>query len=943
MPGTYFDESLAAQVLSEECGHIRSINHSIGQVQRGTRGPLEGAIAYLRQHSCEFKIPDEQLMDLSGRASYRRPRQCTQQFRLLDERHVFDSHMFFFAHTYLNIPVWNSGVKITTKDAPIRVVSAVNTTCHGVKTCLPPAKEISSFRGVFPDDLHDRGCATVDVSSAPSAEAQKSFLKNIIEKAIKRDCTAEGDFTSGIDRKQPIARGRFYVYQFDECERLDHEVETELKCHGGSLRRVSEQIEHGKWYVVAEITFPYSLGKHDRANLRMLVEPKTDSVLYLGSLTAEVGGFAFRLDPISGTGDQALTSKQDNRCLNPHRSCITLNNLDPPVNGCQQLAGKYVKLDNVHPPEIPAPEQPSGCRFDYDVRTDHYAAVSAYFHTNQVFEVIESLGFPIDTYFKNTRFPIRVDHRGYRGELEAHCVGDGRGGIGHVCYGLMDDSAGPLGRACDPWVHWHELCGHGVLYEAVDSAGFHFSHSAGDGIAGIFFDPESGVRNCCLRFEYAPWHPKKDRRFDREVGRGWAWGGYHDNQQYKSEEILATCHFRVYRSIGGDACDIGRRRFASRAMIYLILRAIHNLTPATNPRYAREFADELMTVDRLNWTSEGMVGGAYNKVIRWSFEKQGEYKTSLVTRDDCRFRHVKTAGDPPDEDVYIDDCRGGEYEFQDVFWDTTTIWNRKQCDGETDEGRCHEQPISGAKNYAYVKVKNRGTRCAHGVKVHGFNCRPSAGVSWPTGVRPMTTAMIEVGTVKGKRCEEMIVGPFEWTPTTEGNGHDSVFMVVSSNQDASNTSILTHEESIAMWRLVPNDNNIAQRSVHFVPATSPEALLAALNGASLWVRNSGLTDASMRLDYQLPKVLEGKGWRVAASNFDEQPFVLAPGAEQEVKLSVTADDDFDPCDIKAATGRDIRVLVLADDGLVGGVTYRLDPTHADLDKDGVSVDSELIS
>lgn len=939
MPRTYFDESLAAQICEDECGGIRSISHPIGQVQRAATGPLEAAVDYLCKHRSRFRIRGDQLTKPPGCASYREPGICREQFRLLEDRHVFDSHTFFFAHTYLNIPVWNSGVKITVQDAPIRVVSAVNTTRHEVKASLPSDEMICKFRSLFPDDLYDPSCATDEVSSTPNPDAQKCLLVNIIMNAIKACDDTKSDDTesflrSGFDANQPIARGRFYVYQYDKCNRVDEGVRKELKCLGACLQPVSKQVTDENWYVVAEITFPFTTPNHDRANLRMLVEPDTGSVLYLGSLAAEVDGYALRLDPISMTGCEALMHKQPNYRLNRYRDRVQLNNLAAPVGGCQHLAGKYVKLENVHSPPVDAPTKPSGDAFFYSVRTDDFAAVSAYFHTNQVFEVIESLGFPIHTYFKNTRFPIPVDHRGFRGELKAHCVGDGRGGIGHVCYGLMEKSnvLGPLGRACDPWVHWHELCGHGVLYEAVGSAGFHFAHSAGDGVSAIFLDPESGIREPPLRFEYSPWHPKKTRRFDRAVECGWAWGGCHDNQDYESEEILATCHFRIYRAIGGDSPDLGRRKFASRTMIYLILRAIHNLTPATNPRYAREFADELMVVDRLNWTSEDLVGGAYHKVIRWSFEKQGEYQTPLVTRDDRspddgRFGCVKTAGDPPDEDVYIDDGRHGEYEYQHKFWNTTSIWNRTQCDG----GRRHQQPIPGATNYAYVKLQNRGMKTAHGVKVHGFHCRPSAGVSWPTGVQAMTKAMIDVGDVKRNKKE--IVGPFEWTPT-DGRGHDCLFMVASSNQDPSNISRLSDEETIAAWRLVPNDNNIAQRSLHVVPAKSPEAVRGTLNGASLWVRNPGRTHAIMRLEFRLPQILEDNKWCVTASDLDQGWLVLAPGEEAEMKITVCG-ADFDPWKIDACD-RDIVVLVLADDGLVGGITYRLDPTLADAVETDVS-------
>ena len=937
MARIYFDESLAAQISIDESDRIRCINHSVGQVQKYAGSPLEAAVAYLRQHCSKLQIPDEQLTELSQRASFREPRKCAEHFSLLEERHVFDSHMFSFAQTYDNIPIWKSGVKITTKDAPSRIVSVVNTARCGISADLPKEEVICSFRRLFPDDSHEQSSEATCVSEAPNPKDQKELIHDVIDKAI---VGGHKNYTAGIDSEEPMIRGRFYVYQYDESERLDHSVKCELESDCASLELASEDIKDGDWYVVAEITFPYWKKKDDRVNLRMLVELKTYSVLYLGELAGAVSGYAFLHDPISSTGDDTLTYDQDNGRLNPLRDRVPLNNLDAPVNGCQKLAGKYVKLVDVHCPEIPAPARPSGAKFDYNVRTDNYAAVSAYFHTNQVFEVIESLGFPIRTYFKNTRFPIQVDHRGFGGEINAHCRGDGRGGIDHVCYGIMHETkkTGRLGRACDPRVHWHELCGHGILYEAVDSANFHFAHSAGDGISGIFFDPESRVRGCCLRFDYAPWHPTKRRRFDRDATSGWAWGGCHDDQGYDSEQILATCHFRVYRAIGGDSPDLGRRKFASRAMMYLILRAIHNLTPATNPRYAREFVDELMAVDRLNWTSEWIVGGAYNKVIRWSFEKQGEYQTPLVTRRDCRFGKVATAGDPPDEDVYIDDGRHGEYEYQHIFWDTTTIWNRRQ----PDERELHQSPTPGVSNYAYVKLKNRGTQTANGVRVHGFHCRPSAGAIWSTGVQAMTTAMIDVGTVRGKNREEKIVGPFEWTPTINGRGHDSLFMVASSNRDPSNTSSLTDEEIVATWRLIPNDNNVAQRSVQVVPATSPQALINALSGASLWIQNPGRTVASMRVEYRLPEVLANKGWQVTASNHDDEPFDLAPGVQEQTMLSVTAGDDFDPGEIKATTDRDIVVLVLADDGLVGGMTYRLDPTFSDTEETGVSIDSELI-
>jgi hypothetical protein len=47
------------------------------------------------------------------------------------------------------------------------------------------------------------------------------------------------------------------------------------------------------------------------------------------------------------------------------------------------------------------------------------------------------------------------------------------------------------------------------------------------------------------------------------------WGGA-DLNGYFSEQILATTHFRLYRSIGGDSASLARRQFAATSATYLI-------------------------------------------------------------------------------------------------------------------------------------------------------------------------------------------------------------------------------------------------------------------------------------------------------------------------------------------------------------------------------------
>ena len=282
--------------------------------------------------------------------------------------------------------------------------------------------------------------------------------------------------------------------------------------------------------------------------------------------------------------------------------------------------------------------------------------------------------------------------------------------------------------------------------------------------------------------------------------------------EISAEQILATTLFRIYRSIGGDSPDVNRKRFSSRMMSYLILRAIHTLTPTTNPANALDFAVALMAVDLLNWTTEGVFGGAYNKVIRWSFEKQGLYQPPGAPLPP----NVTTEGAPPPVDVYIDDGRHGEYQFQPIHSNNISIWNRRSADGWVGQ----QAPVNGSPNFIYVKIKNRGTEIANNVKVNGYHSKSGAGLLLPNDVQPLSTAQIPIGTLAGNNTEEKIIGPFEWTPEINTYGYDSIIMIVSADNDSSNIDNFTMGETIPDWRLVPNDNNIGQRNMFPVQGIS---------------------------------------------------------------------------------------------------------------------------
>lgn len=791
------------------------------------------AVEYLGRMKEYLAISDTELRNPLEKVSFVEPRQQGVEYRLGKIKELFDATTIIFNQTFLNVPVWRAAITLTIKHNPNRILLVNDTTERGMNAELPSREKIEEHKKLFALAAAEQSLRVLGLESqAESAglvnEDAQPATAPFVRQMLGRSLEAVNENESAPDDDARAIRGRFFVYRYSATNRLPlpptetptpdaveetPSIETSNTLPTLSLPEVDSSIKDGAWRVVSEVTFALATPEYGKLNWRALVDVETDSVLLLEPLVAGENGMVFHWDPITTSGDNANSPDRNNSVLNPFRSSVPLPNLNAPTNGEWSLQGRFAVVTDLTEPRIFPPTAPAGSSFDYDVRTNDFAAVNAYYHTDRFFTLVESLGFPIQSYFDKTIFPVPVDHRdnvnGNPNAINARCVGNGEGGIGFAGYALNDltDIGNPVGRACDSRVHFHELGGHGILYEHVDRANFGFAHSAGDSLSAIFHDPESRAQD---RYRYAPWNPSNDRRFDRSPAAGWAWGGTNDDKGYGSEQILCTTMFRVYQSIGGDSNDKNQKRFASRMVIYLILRAVSNLTPATNPRNALGFANELIAVDLLNWTSEGVFGGAYNKVIRWSFEKQGLFQSPTHVGP------VSRRGQPPDVDVFIDDGRAGEYDYQENYSTNQSIWNRRAPDG----GTAHQDPVKGVRNFAYVKIKNRGITQAQNVRVRGFHRKPGAATTvWPIDFEPLTTVELAAGTLKSLSQEEKVVGPFEWIPTSDALGQDALMMVVSANNDPSNINNFTEGETVPEWRLVPNDNNIGLRNV--TPISAP--------------------------------------------------------------------------------------------------------------------------
>jgi zinc metalloprotease ZmpB len=873
--------------------------------------PQALAEQYLREVAPIYGIDQAMLPDQGGADALTGDdtgagRAAGSKLVLTQEKEVMGTTTISYQQTYEGLPVWEAGVSVTILPAPMRVTASQSSIHQDVS--LPSEDALESSSTYEPEAI--------------KPEKLKQLLR--------------------LSKGKPTINGtpRELIYRFSPNQRLDPEAQTAPTetLQGGPptlpLPPVPDTIAPGQHYVVTEVLFTLPVEGYGPVNWRAFVEVNTGAVLYLRAFIACATGMIFRSDPSTAVGGAAPTPTAGAAILNPFRSTVPLDGL---ANGNPQvLSGHFVQLvDNAPPAIVPPTQVNPPANFFYDAPTREFAAVNAYHHCDWLFRHMEGMGFNIASYFNGTAFPVPVDPCAFSDAVNARAPGNIGGiGSGGFQFGLAGNPFPAVSIAADVRVVLHEF-GHALLWDSVHSPNFGFAHSAGDSLAAILLDPESALRTDPVRrFETFPWIIP-NRNHGRDVATGWGWGGVNDVGSYSSEQILSTTHFRLYRSLGGDSDNVNRRKLAARQTVYLIFRAIGSLAtnPVTPTPIPNVFATALMNADIGTINFEGHRGGAFHKVIRWSFEKQGLYQPAGAPRP------VTTPGASPDIDVYINDGRNGEYPFQPVHWECTDIWNRlaRSAGGG---GGVHQTPVVGRTNFAYVRVKNRGTQHANNVVVRGYSANPGVGLSWPGDWTPMNTPQITVagGIPPGG---SVVVGPFRWKPRSVG--HECMFMEVSATGDLSNIDAGTFFPCAAgptpEWRLVPFDNNLGQRNVAPVPGGGGiRGLLSAFLNRRFLVRNPFEQQVRMEVKAKLPPFLAERGWGIHLDQKENDlSFGLASGNAKEVIVTLRPGEEFSREQLlQVQGGVAIRIYIYADDLLIGGMTYQLDPKlkRAPIEKKG---------
>ena len=887
---------------------VRLINHNQMPIDMEGRTPLQAAQKYLHDVADIYGIAKAQLDEIFLPPE-RTPIDAKASFRFFEDKRTPGSAVVSIVQTYFGLPVRFAGLDVVMTTDPQRILSSSASFHPRIKVAAPKAQSVARI---------------IKLNSADLSEILSLRTK---DKA----------------RSQPnVNRTRLVIFQYKAKDRQFHaptpagRKRVERQQHGSlfapptlPLPPVPDAVADGNFYVALETYFTLSVPGFDDLNWVALIEVETRTVLFLEALIDGVTGSVFLTDPITKSGSNTNSAGSTTAVLNGFRDSVTLVNLNAPNAGTQALSGSriFVSSTNATSPTTTTPFD-----FQYDSRTDNFSAVNGYHNCDRFFGMIADMGISLSSYFDGTTFPLQVNHR-FGSTVNANCPANATGnGIGGVNFELADTSntTNPLGSACDWRTVLHEIGGHGILYDHVSRANLGFSHSQGDSFAAILNDPLSAITGTdrFITFPFTLFWDEDfsgSRRHDRAVASGWGWGGSNDNGAYKSEQILSTTLFRIYRSIGGDSGNASSKAFAARFASYLLFKAVGLLTPtsaaAINKTSVTDFVpctdyeQKLESADASKFTStnpaETHAGGAYGKVIRWAFEKQGLFRASGDP--------VTSEGRPPAVDVYIDDGRAGEYQYQWNHWNCQDIWNRRAADG----GSTHEEPIVGQTNYAYVRVKNRGSQTANNVVVRGYHAYPTVGLTYPDDWIPMTDVLLVAPSISGNNSTGVVVGPFQWTP--DKVDHECMFFTVYATGDPSNIDGRI-TGSIPEWRLVPHDNNVGQRNVSPVPGGGgAQPLKAALSRLPFALYNPLPSEARIKLNATLPEFLTRLGWEVRIVSAGGSDFGLRPGIRKDILIDVKEGGDFTREMVLASPETLIHVTAQADGIIIGGMSFKIDP------------------
>ena len=430
---TEYDRDLQASVTRDDAGRIRGVFYFDKLHKMENVTGREAAEKYIRSIAAKLDLEPEALRSIDHEVSYDQPREQGIEYRFSEEKSSFDTTTYIYSQTYLNTPVWTGGISVEVKqpraDAHASIVALTDTSI---------SLQVSDTNGPkFTEAKLPSPIAIDRYDPLIRGKDDQSVLAKVLGGAAKRAITP--------DEPWLIKKGRFFIYRYDAKLR-------QVGYPRLSLPPVPKSIRDHNWYLAAELICRLPSGPTHN-NWRILVELETGAVLSARGMSSGIKANVFKLDPV--TRGYNVKANRGEAVLKRRQQLEELRNLTPPHCGHQSLEGRFAKVVNLTSPDFDVPTRPEGLDFDnFDVRSNEFAAVSAYYQVDRFFQLVEDLGFQVigpNSYFKDTDFPVKVDHRAFRvpwpdgNVVNAALEGHGQG-IDRVYFALAEFSGGRLSK-----------------------------------------------------------------------------------------------------------------------------------------------------------------------------------------------------------------------------------------------------------------------------------------------------------------------------------------------------------------------------------------------------------------------------------------------------------------------------------------------------------------
>jgi zinc metalloprotease ZmpB len=478
-------------------------------VARGARSAGDTTQAFLDDNKDAFKLDRVALAPVS-------------------ERRGSATTAVTYRQQHNGIPVYGAKVVIGVEQATSRVASAVNEMDYEL-----------------PSDL-SRDAVNVEADRA--AELARQHLSQMF-----------GEVKTG----QPA----LYVYRC--APSAVPEVESDATRTKVERAEALGRGEPGKvylaWQVLADTTEP-------RGNWEVFIDARSGELIQVKDRRryASVKGLVFFPDPVTTSGNPALSSATAVATLVTEQREVDIENLDAPNGSTFRLNGRWVETRDIESPDFNVPTTDTDFRFGTADR--RFLSVMAYFWIDRLIAHLQQFGIQtFNSAVDSNR--IGVDAQGVGGEDNSHFTTD-LNGRPYIAFG-----EGGVPDAADAHVVVHEF-GHALHFFMDTNQNQKGSEEGfGDFLAGSWLDRFN--TNQFQRESVFPWDNNLGDRYSNDrffnTRRKFSDASFNGLPIHTKGSVLAATLWDLFLSLGGSSSNPDTRIAAADRIVHMYMEMLVSL------------------------------------------------------------------------------------------------------------------------------------------------------------------------------------------------------------------------------------------------------------------------------------------------------------------------------------------------------------------------------